>query len=80
MNKTAPLGGGAAASADEERSKKPFNNLAAPTPQYPAKHVYRAAALLRCAPPDPGIIPGGIRDRAMRAMIDRIGPLNPTED
>ena len=48
MNETAPLGGGAAASADEERSKKPFNNLAAPTPQYPAKHVYRAAAPLRC--------------------------------
>ena len=25
------------------------------------------------APPDPGIIPGGIRDRAMRAVMER-GP------
>jgi hypothetical protein len=32
------------------------------------------------APPDPGIIPGGIRDRALRAMIDRIGSAMRTPD
>ena len=76
MKQTAPLGGGAAASANEERSR-PFNNLPHRSPQYPAKYRAAASHLRRTqrkfepAPPDPGIVPGGVRDRAMRAMLRR---------